>query len=494
MPSNADRLRVLLVSPPYDRRRVYSSMGFAAPIEPPLGLAFIAAMVRSRGFDVRLIDSTTLGYGLAELQRLVVDWRPQLVGVSANTPVYPTSLQVAEMVKRAMPSAAVVLGGCHATLFPQRAMENAVVDAVVVGEGEHAMAEIAAALAEREERRGKGEGGRENKGPVSVFSGIAGVVHRVEGKIVCEASRPFLDDLDQLPPPAFDLLPIHKYRISLGMARGSPAVSMVASRGCPMNCKFCTSPGIWKRRWRHHSPGYIGDVLETLTRRHGVRHVQFRDDTFTIDPGWVGGICDEIGRRRLRLTWDCYSTVGLVREDMVRRMKAAGCTCLSIGIESGNDAMLQKYKGTSKAEVREKMALLRRIGLQTRLFFMLAPPAERREHLEETLDFALELDPDFAMFTPTVPLPGARLYDELLRDGCGVPDYDHHLQNFQDILYAPPPFSIAELTEFRALCYRRFYLRPRYVLRMARNCLNWDSLRRGGEALRELTAGLRRRK
>jgi anaerobic magnesium-protoporphyrin IX monomethyl ester cyclase len=220
--------------------------------------------------------------------------------------------------------------------------------------------------------------------------------------------------------------------------------------------------------------------------------VQFRDDTFTIDPAWVRGICSEITRRGLRLAWDCYSTVGLVRDDLMREMQAAGCTCLSIGIESGNDEMLQKYKGTSKAEVREKMALLRRIGMQMRLFFMLAPPAECRQHLDETLAFALELDPDFAMFTPTVPLPGATLYEELLANGCGVPDYDHHLQNFQSILYAPPPFTIAELEEFRSECYRRFYFRPKYLCRFAANLLNWDSIRRGWEALGQLPAIFRR--
>ena len=123
---------------------------------------------------------------------------------------------------------------------------------------------------------------------------------------------------------------------------------------------------------------------------------------------------------------------------------------------------------------------------------MLAPPAERREHLDETLAFALELDPDFAMFTPTVPLPGAALYEELLASGCGVPDYDHHLQNFQDILYAPAPFTIEELEVFRSLCYRRFYLRPRYLCRMAGNLMNWDSMRRAAAAIRRIPAILRR--
>ncbi len=474
---SAASFRVCLISPPYDRQRVYSGMGFAAPIEPPLGLAFIAAMVRQRGFDVRLIDSTTEGYGLAELQQIVAQWQPHLVGISANTPVYPIAVELAALVKRALPEATVVLGGCHPTLYPERALANPGVDAVIVGEGELAMAEIAAARA----------AGRD-------LAGIAGLVHHCGGQVVREAERPFLQDLDCLPPPAFDLLPIRKYRISLGMARHTPAVSMVASRGCPMNCKFCTSPGIWKRCWRHHSPRYVGEVLETLATRHGVRHVQFRDDTFTIDRGWVEGICAEVLRRRLRLTWDCYSTVGLVQDELVRRMKQAGCTCLSIGIESGNDGMLQKYKGTSKAEVREKMALLRRVGMQTRLFFMLAPPAERCEHLDETLAFALELDPDFAMFTPTVPLPGAALYEELLHDGAGVPDYDHQLQNFQDILYAPPPFTVRELEEFRSLCYRRFYLRPRYVCRMLPKLLSWDSMKRGGEALGQLALMWRRRR
>ena len=131
------------------------------------------------------------------------------------------------------------------------------------------------------------------------------------------------------------------------------------------------------------------------------------------------------------------------------------------------------------------MALLRRVGMQTRLFFMLAPPAECREHLEETLAFALELDPDFAMFTPTVPLPGAALYEELLHSGCGVPDYDHQLQNFQEILYAPPPFTIERAAEFPPPLLSPFL--PAAALSVppvAAELMNWDSLQaqRGSDA------------
>jgi len=473
MPTSESQFRVCLISPPFDRRKVYSTMGFAAPIEPPLGLAFIAGMLRSRGFQTRLIDSTTLGLGFDELRDAASRWRPQVVGISANSPVYPTAVKLAGVVKEASPSTTVVLGGCHPTLFPERAIANPAVDVVVVGEGEHAMAEICAGMAS-----GKG------------LSGISGIVHKSSGQIVREYQRPFLEDLDSLPFPAFDLLPMRKYRISLGMAGKTPAVSMVASRGCPMNCKFCTSPGIWHRKWRHHSPRYVGDVLDILANRHGARHVQFRDDTFTIDEDWVLGICDEIETRKLKISWDCYSTVGLVREDMVRRMKQTGCNCLSIGIESGNDEMLRKYKDTSKEEVRQKMALLRRIGMRTRLFFMLAPPAECIEHLEETLRFALELDPDFAMFLPTVPLPGSALYGELVEQGCDISNYDCQTPDFQRVQYAPPPFSVEQLQDFVDLCYRKYYFRPSYVLRMLPKLMNLDSVKRGWEAAVQLSGRL----
>lgn len=470
----ADPFRVCLISPPFDREKVYSTLGFAAPIEPPLGLAFVAGMVRSKGFDVRLFDATTLGYDMDDLARILADWRPQVVGVAANSPVYPISIDVTRMIRRVLPSATIVVGGCHPTLYPARAIANASVDAVVVGEGEHAFTEICTAVSE----------GR-------WLDGIAGVVHERDGQVVHEPARPFVKDLDTLPFPTFDLLPMQRYRISLGIAGKTPAVSMVASRGCPMNCKFCTSPGLWKRQWRHHSPRYIGDVLELLVKEHGVRHIQFRDDTFTINEEWVLGICDEFLRRKLRLTWDCYSTVGLIRESMMRRMRQAGCTCLSIGIESGNDEMLRKYKQTSKAEVREKMALLRRLKMRARLFFMLAPPAEKHSHLQETLDFALELNPHFAMFLPTIPLPGSRLYDELVAEGRDPPDYDHELQDFQQVLYAPPPFTREELDAFRGLCYRKFYFRPSYILRFLPYLMNLDSMRRGFEAMRQLPRFLR---
>ncbi len=138
----------------------------------------------------------------------IADWRPHVVGVTANSPVYPLSVQIADMVKRIAPDTTVVLGGCHPTLYPTRAIKKASVDAVVVGEGEHAMTEICTALA----------GGKD-------LSGIAGIVHKSTGAVVQEAPRPFVKDLDVLPPPAFDLLPMKKYRISLGMAPHRRAIS-----------------------------------------------------------------------------------------------------------------------------------------------------------------------------------------------------------------------------------------------------------------------------
>ena len=235
----------------------------------------------------------------------MAEWRPQLVGISANTPVYPTAAGTG----RAWSKQACPGGHRGAGRLPPDALSRNGPWPTRPSmpswwaRANMAMAEIAAALA----------AGRD-------LSGIAGVVHRRDGRVVREAERPFLDDLDRLPPPAFDLLPIRRYRISLGMARGTPAVSMVASRGCPMNCKFCTSPGIWKRRWRHHSPALrrrrAGDARPAARRPPrpvSRRHLHHRP------PVGRGHVRRDSLRRGLRLTWDCYSTVGLVREDMVRR-------------------------------------------------------------------------------------------------------------------------------------------------------------------------------
>ncbi|MDD1632929.1 MAG: B12-binding domain-containing radical SAM protein, partial [Methylococcaceae bacterium] len=260
---------------------------------PPLGLACVGGALRAAGHEVRIVDAAVLPRRENGLAALLTGWRPQVVGISASTAVLAPALAVATTVKEHDPDVVTLLGGVHATLNPAEVVREGAVDVAVHGEGERTAVELLAALARRE--------------PLDRIPGIA---YRDGEKPRVNVMRAPVADLDELPFPAYDLLPMGSY--STPFSTPGMVTSMVTSRGCPYPCTFCDAFVVHGRKYRAQSAERVVAEIRLLVREHGVREVLFKDSEFTLDRGRVERFCDLMIAGGLRVSWTCSARVDRV--------------------------------------------------------------------------------------------------------------------------------------------------------------------------------------
>lgn len=388
---------------------------------PPLGLACVAGALREAGHDVRILDVAVLPRWEPELGVLLSAWRPQVVGLSAATAVFGPALALAATVKQADPRATVVLGGVHATLVPGEVLREPHVDYAVHGEGERTAVELLSALAGRE--------------PVE---GIPGIAFRGTAGPRVNPARPLVADLDELPRPAYDLLPMGRY--STPFSAPGTVTSMVTSRGCPYPCTFCDAFVVHGRRYRAHSAERVVAEIRDLVREHGVREVLFKDSEFTLDRARVDRFCDRMIDGGPRVTWTCSARVDRVDAPLLEKMAAAGCRVIQLGVESADPAVLAALrKGIAEDEVREAFRAARAAGIETVANLMVGSPGETWRSIEQTRRLLAEIRPDHLNVQVLVPYPGTALFGTLA---------------------GRPPVPDEEAQRRRRALLRSFYLRP----------------------------------
>jgi anaerobic magnesium-protoporphyrin IX monomethyl ester cyclase len=353
-------MRVLLINPFYPISETPS---------PPLGLAYLAAALEEAGVEVRVLDLVVTPYSAERLANILDDFLPELVGLTAVTMTVDHAMAVIDDVKRHRPRAVTVMGGPHVTFSaPQTLKDCPSLDVAVLGEGERTMVELVRAVT-------AGSG----------FENVAGIAHRADGAIRFTPPRGFIADLDSLPPPARRLLPLGRYR-ALGMP-----ISMTTTRGCPHRCIFCIGRKMVGAKVRYRSPRKVADELEAIGRL-GFHQVNIADDLFTADKGHCAAVCDEILRRGLTVQWTSFARVDTVSEDILSKMKAAGCTAVSFGVESANRAILKTVKKRITPEqVVEAVRMCARTGVTPCASFILGLPGETPETIQETMEFGIKL-------------------------------------------------------------------------------------------------------
>jgi anaerobic magnesium-protoporphyrin IX monomethyl ester cyclase len=376
-------VRVLLINPP--SKGIYYRLGL---VLPPLGLAYLAEMVRRRGHEVQVLDLNVDRQALDGL-----DWsRWDVVGISGDTSRHPEALDIARRAKEA--GRTVVMGGYHATFMDADTLQTGAVDYIVRGEGENVFPELVDCL---------GAGGNP--------ADVPGISFLVDGQVCRTPDAQPVRDLDALPLPARDLLPMHKYRHS--HLSGRLLTSMVTSRGCPHNCFFCSSSSFAGRRWRARSAKNIVDEIEHLTDRYNFKAIAFLDDNFTLNPRRVLEVCQEITRRGLDIFWWCFSRVDTIvrNERMVEEMARAGAKMVFLGLESASEAMLQAYKKGFTTDVAARaVKLLKSYGIRVWGSFIVGGLSETRETIRQTVEYARWLNPDIAEFSILTPFPGTELF------------------------------------------------------------------------------------
>jgi len=381
-------MRIALVSPKWNKR---------ANDYPPLGLAYLAAVLERAGHQVGVFDcGLDPDTPLEEDVRHVCAFDPHIVGVTAMTSLYHNALETAILLKAYL-GRSIIVGGPHATVYPERVLaESPVIDYVVRGEGEETILELVHAL----------DGGNRD------LSTINGLTYRLRGEVVSNPDRALIADLDALPFPARHLFDLKRY--GLCTPEGQPMVTILSSRGCPYNCSYCFK-GIVGRTHRQRSPGNIIAELQRVIDHYGIRNFYFIDDLFTIDLRRLEAITERLIAEKLDIRWQCLGRVDRVNVEILQKMHTAGCRRIHYGIESGNREVLQRIgKGIRLDQVRQAVRWTQEAGIHVKGYFMLGLPGDTEETMQQTIDLATELNLDEAMFSLTTPFPGTRLWDELV--------------------------------------------------------------------------------
>jgi radical SAM superfamily enzyme YgiQ (UPF0313 family) len=463
-------MRILLVSP---KSGVWNSRKHIH-----MGLGYLAGALIAAGYeDVTLFDGEVEEETLASH---LARERYEVVGISSPTPLIYEAWEAAAAAKSR--GAIAILGGPHLTLMPDETMRNpdAAVDLVVRGEAEETIVELVRAF-EAHQVAGRIQLDACDLEPILGLSW-----KDATGRVVHNPDRPLRRDVEKIPWPAHHLFKIESYTnlqpLTDGLDPGARAYTLVTSRGCPYQCVYCSKP-ITGHTWRARSPEDVVAEWRYLVEEMRATEIGITDDVWNLKLERAKQICRLL--IAAGLTHVPWVTVHGMRADgtdaeLFRLMKQAGCKRAGFGVESGNQAVLDAIKKRQTLEdVRRAFREARAAGLQTMGFFIFGLPADTEQTMDDTIRFALELDPDMANFMIAAPYPGTELWQIAKRDGrlfsMDWRDYAIHDERARYELPALP----AELVERKwQEANRRFYLRPRQLWRKARQPDTWRRLPR----------------
>ncbi|MAE72282.1 MAG: hypothetical protein CME06_17670 [Gemmatimonadetes bacterium] len=461
-------MRALLVNP--SQLRAYG-VRLSTPY-PPLGLLYIAAVLRRAGVEPTFIDADLAGrQGVAGAFATL---NPDLVALTATTPVFSDAEALAWQAARIAPKALRIIGGPHATADPEGVLRSGAFHAAAIGEGEETVAELVGRLRLRPSE--------------TDLEGIRGLWfrRRGDGTIVRNPRRPLISDLDNLPRPARDLLPsLASY--SPPDARRSPVATIMASRGCPGRCTFCCSPAAFGGLVRYRSVGDVVAEIGEAIDRHGAREIHFADDSLTEDRQWTLELCEALHRSRFPVDYMFMNGLRVDRVDreLLESLRSIGMQNVGFGIESGSPRILANLrKGIDLDQAFDTIQLAKALGFATWCYFLFGSPGETDDTALATIDFAKRANPDFAKFFVFKPFPGTRAYRELAASGHLV-RYDPDRTG----IYTAPVHRVDEMEPERMMYWlrranREFYLRPGKVIDHLRRIRSLTQLRLNLRSLR----------
>ena len=357
----------------------------------PVGLLTISAFLKVRGVNVRVANFTGMDRG--EINRILKNIAPSVVGISQFTHNRTESLELADQVKKLYPRTVVVMGGAHATFCAEEVLlHNPSVDIVVCGEGEHAMQAIVDRIAAGEN-------------PCS--DAVKGIAFRDGDRLVFTGPGQVIADIDSIPPAYAGI------EDSIGVDVPRQLEYIITTRGCPSLCHFCSSPAFWGRTLRFRSPDAIREELCHLRNRYGMLYFSIRDDTFTADRKRVIELCRKMVENELYFFWNCQSRVNFVDEEVLVWMKRAGCECIQFGVESGSEKVLASLgKRVTESEIIRACQLVRKVGMNLSIYLITGVPGETDEDVDRTVALVKALKPHDGLVSPLAYYPGTQLYLE----------------------------------------------------------------------------------
>ena len=403
--------KVLLVNPYETQQDGFSN--------PPLGLLYLAGTLLHHGIEVMVVDGCR--EGKAAIVSALSEFRPSLVGITCLTPGRKRAVEIASLTKQIAGNIPVVLGGAHPTImYRQMMMQYPQIDYIVLGEGEQTLLELVQGVSPQD---------------------INGLVYRRDGDVVKTKTRTYCNNLDDIPFPAWHMLDLSRYP---GWGEGkhngivlqeASRISVIFSRGCSGHCDFCSTWWIW-RGWRHRSANNMADELEMLYREHGIRHFCFADDAMTVDRQATIELCDEIIRRKLIIAFHVTTRTDCVDEEMLLKLKRAGCYKIAFGIETGSPRLLKEMGKENEIENSVRaISLCKKVKLPVTALLIVGNIGETEETVRETRDLLKRAMPDEVGCAGALwILPGTKLYQDCRRRG--IIDDDFWLGDDPYMVYA----------------------------------------------------------
>lgn len=441
-------MKVLFIQPPNE------SVFMCTPM---LGVGYLISFLRDNGFECDYIDAVKTKDSISDIVFSCKEKKPDLIAISIMTMFYNNAKELINKLK--ILNIPIVIGGAHVSALPVYSFEDLNVDYAIYGEGEYPLLGLMELL-------------KSNNISDENLLKINGLVFRENSGLIRKNSpSELISDLDSLSMPAWDLMDPRTYPFAPhgSVAKRFPIASILSSRGCPFNCDYCAVNVMWRGKYRMRSIKNVVDEIEFLVKKYGVKEIHFEDDNLTVSKSRIIELCDEIVNRKLGIVWACPNGVRIDTLDLeiLKKMKASGCYSLSFGIESGSQKILDGVnKRLDLRIVKHIVDLTTRVGIETRAFFILGLPGETLETINETVEFALELNLEVAGFFILTPLPGTKVFSDWLnRTGFSLADLDWDRLNKSS---GKDPISVCDLSSDELSlqykkAFRRFYLRPKIM-------------------------------
>jgi anaerobic magnesium-protoporphyrin IX monomethyl ester cyclase len=422
----------------------------------PLGLAQLAACLEQAEIPVEILDANALGIGWDRMEASITQASPDLIGITVYTPHVPEVSRAVRIARQAAPQAVIALGGPHVTFTAEETLQTIPqVDVVARGEGDQILIDLVRAL-------DAGAG----------LERVPGINFRRDGQILETPAPPPLD-VTVLPMPAFHLLPMDHYRWP---ELGGTFATILASRGCPFKCTFCSEWPFWRGGWRPHDPEMVVEQLDILVNRYGRRNIWFGDDCFNVDGDHMAAICQGILRRGIDVHWYYQGRADLLvkYKDLVPLMRRAGNRMVQIGIEASTDGQRDELNKQLRTEtIKEAVRLLRQHDIVCQGMMIVGLPTDSPRTFEQKVRLIKRLDVDFPIFTMYTPFPGTPAYEEAVAQGWIQLPADYARYDMGHVLMPTQHMTRRQVWNYTGWAFTSVYFDPIRLVRCLFSRNDW---------------------
>jgi len=473
------KIDVLLIHPPSTIAERYGKedMGEFGGDLIPLGIASLAGFLREKGYGVGVLDCPTLRIDSDKVYEIIVNKDPAIIGFSTTTYSLARAVEIGKKIRDKLPNKLTVVGGSHANVAGiETANQYDIFDIISYGlDGEYIMHQIVNEYSNK-------KFDRDSFLQDSVMlEKIKGIIYKKNNVVIKNLPTEIISDLDELPLPARDLFPMERYIPVPHHYKKLPLTNMLVIRGCPYFCTFCDQAGTKTRR---RSPQKVIDEIKHCVEKFGVKEISFWDDTLSYHKKWMKEFLDLLMKADLDICWSCFAAVNTVDEEILKLMSKAGCWNIFYGYETGVEVLAKNMLTHRKNRDFEKMKQVaqwtKNAGIEVIGSFVIGLPGETPELARQTVQNAIELDPDYAQFAIACPYPGTQLAKEIKQGKWGK-FVSNELEEYttESVTWLPSGYSsVKELEDMQRYAFRKFYLRPSYIFKRILKLRSLEDLKR----------------